>query len=57
MIVSQIGEAFVAEYSWLFWVLVFTLFAESWARAWASHHRDEESTSAPSDAQPCDPCP
>ncbi|UCF19427.1 MAG: hypothetical protein JSU87_16110 [Gemmatimonadota bacterium] len=32
----------MSDFSWLFWILVVFLFAESWARVWASAHRGEE---------------
>jgi hypothetical protein len=36
----------VSEFSWLFWVLILTLYTESWARAWALHNRDTEARSS-----------
>ena len=28
--------------TWMFWLLVVFLFAESWGRAWAVYHRGDE---------------
>jgi hypothetical protein len=32
----------MSDLSWLFWMLVIFLFAESWARVWAESHRGSE---------------
>ena len=32
----------MSELSWLFWMLVIFLFAESWARAWAAYQHGSE---------------
>ena len=40
----------VFEASWLFWLLVIFLFAESWARVWATYHRGGERPGAPQQA-------
>ncbi|MGD2154275.1 MAG: hypothetical protein PVG79_13475 [Gemmatimonadales bacterium] len=34
----------MSEYSWLFWLPVIFLFAESWARAWAEYCRPHRPT-------------
>lgn len=41
------GLQTVFELSWLFWLLVIFLFAESWARVWAAYHRTADEPGAP----------
>ncbi|UCC71986.1 MAG: hypothetical protein JSV86_16710 [Gemmatimonadota bacterium] len=45
----------MSEFSWLFWLLIIFLFAESWARAWANH-REAQPPAPPQDCAPTDPC-
>jgi hypothetical protein len=44
------GLQTVFELSWLFWLLVIFLFAESWARVWAAYHRAADQPGAPHQA-------
>jgi hypothetical protein len=44
------GLQMVFEASWLFWLLVIFLFAESWARVWAAYHRGADEPGAPGKA-------
>jgi len=40
----------VFEASWLFWLLVIFLFAESWARVWAAYHGGANEPGVPHEA-------
>ncbi|UCC84828.1 MAG: hypothetical protein JSW46_07890 [Gemmatimonadota bacterium] len=43
----------MSEFSWLFWLLVIFLFAESWARAYAEY-RSSSPPAPPPDCTPTD---